>query len=522
MPGPSSHPSPPIPSPWHRALVLMAGLVLLAAAACEPADEPPTLPDHTPLAEADHTRLTSHTELVDFVDRLAEASPRVQRHTMGTSVEGREIPYLTISTGDFGMDRENRTLVLIYAQQHGNEPSGKEGALELALELARGDHDDLLEGADVLLVPQVNPDGGEEFRRQNSDGVDLNRSHLILDGVEVEALRELFHEWEPEVAVDVHEYYPWSGAWLERGWLRLWDVQIGLPTNLNTDPGIRRMAEEHFLPSAVAYMEEHGFTSHNYVVGSPDGLRWSTTNINDGRQGTAILHTLSFIYEGKREQEPAGRIDRRAEAQRTGLEYLIRFASVEGEAVRSTVREARRRALAGEIDTHILTMGRDYGDQPLEIPVEQVVEEGDEWVVTDTVTATVEEFRPLVTEKRTTAVPDAYLVPASEAGIIELMRRHRVEMEEPAPGTEVEVERLRITGFTTEEHESPTPVADLARSQESYTTQEGDVIIPTRQLRGVMVAAALEPESMHGLIYYDQFEHLNQEGDFPVMRVVGR
>ncbi len=497
-------------------LLLLASLALMA---CEAPEEASPLPEETPLTASNHSQLTSHADIEDFLERLARASHRMELRSLGTSTEGRRIPYLKVSTGEFGADRDERTMVLIYAQQHGNEPSGKEGALELALELARGDHDDLLEGADVLLVPQVNPDGGERHQRQNAEGVDLNRSHFILDGVEVVALRELFHRWEPEVAVDVHEYYPWSDAWLAEGWLRLWDLQIGLPTNLNTDPEIRRLAEDSFLPGAIRALKDAGFTSHNYVVGSPEGLRWSTTNFNDGRQSLGLLHTLSFIYEGRREQEPAGRIAHRAEAQRTGLEHLIRFSSQEGARVRSTVREARRRAEAGEIGTHLLTMGRDYGDAPLEIPVEAVLEENGEWVVTDTVTAVIDEFRPVVTQGRTTTLPRAYLVPATEEGVIALLRRHHVEMETLDEGTELEVERIRIEGHTIEELENPTAIADVAKSLERYTAREGDVLVPTAQLRGVMVAAALEPESMHGLLGNGQFAHLDQVGDFPILRV---
>ncbi len=503
---------PAIPALLLPALLLLPG--------CEEGTpELPPLPDRTPLAAADHARLTPHAEMMDFVEALAAGSERIELDTLGASVEGRMIPYLRISSGTFGADRENRTLVLIFAQQHGNEPSGKEGSLEFALELARGDHDDLLAGADILLVPQVNPDGGERHVRQNAEGTDLNRSHFILDGPEVVHLRELFHRWEPEVTVDVHEYFPWTQAWLERGWLRLWDLQIGLSTNLNTDAGLRALAEDRFLPRAIETLEAEGFTAHNYVVGSPDALRWSTTNKNDGRQGFGILHTLSFIYEGKREPEEAGNIERRAAAQRLGLEKLVRFAAEEGETVRRTVREARRRAEAGEIERLILTMGRAHGDGPLEAPMLAAEEVDGEWVAGDTVIAVIEGFRPIVTEGRSVPLPRAYLVPGTMPELIELLRQHRVELEEPAPGTEIEVERLEITGFTVEELESPTPIPDLRTSRGTHTVEAGDVLVPVAQLRGVMVASALEPESMHGLLRYEAFEHLATEGPWPIQRV---
>ncbi len=480
------------------------------------------LPDDTPQRAAGTDALTTHREVVAFVDALAAGSYRVQRGTLGRSVEGQEIPYLRISLGEFGADRENRTMAMVFAMQHGNEHSGLEGTLEMALELARGDHDDLLEHVDLLVVPSVNPDGSDRYERRNAEDVDLNRSHLILDGVEVELLRELFHRWEPEVTLDIHEYFPWSGTWLDRGWIRLFDLQIGLATNLNTDPGIQALAEEGFLPRAMATLEEAGFTSHNYIVGSPDGLRWSTTNINDGRQGFAILHTLSFIYEGRRERESGERIRHRAEAQRLGIETFLRFLAHEGERVRATVRNARQRAERGEIREVVLTMGRAHGDGPLVIPVEQAERRDGEWVVVDTVQVAIDAFRPVVTRGRVAELPQAYLIPAAEGEVAALLRRHRVEMEELAPGTELQVERLRIEGFTTEELENPTRIPDVSRTVQTHRTEPGDVLVPTAQLRGLLVATALEPESMHGLWRYDAFSHLGEEGEVPILRVLGR
>jgi hypothetical protein len=51
-----------------------------------------------------------------------------------------------------------------------------------------------------------------------------------------------------------------------------------------------------------------------------------------------------------------------------------------------------------------------------------------------------------------------------------------------------------------------------------YTAEPGDVLVPTAQLRGLLVATALEPESMHGLIGYDAFAHLRAVGRYPILR----
>lgn len=502
-----------------QACSALAITAVLGACVQDRAPRAADLPQATPLAERGYERTTTHDEMVAFLEATAGASPRVRLHSMGTSVEGRALPYLTVSLGEFGAERNDRTMILIYAQQHGNEPGGKEGVLELGLELARGDHDEILRAVDVILVPQVNPDGAERHERRNADGVDLNRAHLVLDGAEVEALRTLFHRWEPEVAVDVHEYSPWSETWLERGWLRLWDLQIGLPTNLNTDPGIRRLAEEAFLPRAEAALEGQGFTVHNYIVGTPRGVRWSTADINDGRQGLAILHTLSFIYEGRRTLDPHGHLQRRATASRAGLEYLLRFSAEEGERIRRTVREARARARAGEPARFHLATSRAPGDEPLRIPVEQVTRQDQDWMVVDTVMVTIDPFRPRIVSERSTTLPCAYLVPGTRKDILSLLSRHQVKMHAVPVETELPAERMVIEGFESLELESLTPIPVVSRRPEAYSTGEGDALVPTAQLRGLMVATALEPESMHGLIRYPRFQELAREGLFPVLRV---
>ncbi len=515
----------PMSAPPFGAPLLLVSLLLFGG--CHAPDAPQaSLPERTPLAAAGHATLTSHEALLDFVGALERGSPRVTLTELGTSVSGRVLPALQVALPDhdFGGDREARLVVLLYAQKHGNEPSGKEGLLALALELARGDHDDLLARMDLLLVPQVNPDGAEAHRRTNDEGVDLNRSQLILDGHEVLGLRELFHRWEPEVAVDIHEYYPWSDAWLEAGWLRLWDLQVGLPTNLNTDPEILEVAEEGALPAILEALAEAGFTGHNYVVGTPERLRWSTTNANDGRQGFALLHTLSLIFEGKRSEPLAADMARRAEAQRTGLEALLRFVADEGERVRAAVHGARARARDGEIRNFVPVMDRVRSARPLEIPVLAVSREegGNGWVVGDTIQARVEGWYPGVREVERIALAPGWIVPGTETDLLALLEGHRIEVEPLDEGAELPVEVLSLSGWETRLLESEQRLPTVVSRPARHRASAGDVRVPSAQLRGILAATILEPRSMHGLHTYEAFASLvegAEGGDWPVLRL---
>jgi len=476
----------------------------------------------TPLERAGHARLTPHAELVAFVDSVAAASHRITVRTLGHSLEGRRIPYLQISDGSFGANRENRPMVLIFAQQHGNEPSGKEAALALLRDIATGRHDDLLQSIDLLLVPQVNPDGGERHARQNAAGIDLNRSHLLLDGHEVQLLRDLFHTWEPEVTLDVHEYQPWSGAWLEHGYLRLFDEQFGIPTNLNVTDPVRRLASVRFLPYITDFLEARGFTHHEYIIGSPELIRYSTSDINDGRQGFAILGSLGLILEGKRSREEAGRLERRTEGQRAAMEGLLTFVAQNSEEVLAAVHDSRAALRERRIHMFAAAMSRGRGPGPLEIPVERVAEGPAGWERTgDTITAVIEAYYPRVIPERTVTIPEAYLIPASAKAVTDLLHMHRVEVLPLAAGRELEVERYIIG------ESEPVDLVETAamlprpeRQRERYRTREGDMYVPVGQLRGMLVMTALEPESMHGLHRYPAFtDLLGREGMYPIIRI---
>lgn len=474
----------------------------------------------TPLEKNDFGKLTSHSDLVAFLQSLDRRSELITMDTLGYSVDGRMIPYLKISAGTFGEDRLGRLMVMLFAQQHGDEPSGTEALLALARDIATNKHGELLQHLDILIVPQVNPDGAERHQRRNAEDIDLNRSHLILNAPEVIALRELFHRWEPYVTVDIHEYQPWTRSWLERGFIRLFDEQYGLVTNLNTDETIRLFLDQEFLPYAEREITAAGYTFHNYLVGSPDRIRYSTTSINDGRQGFGILNTMSLILEGKNERTPTENIKRRTEAQQHAIETLLRFCAERKVDILSIVRSARRSLVTGEQSQFVLTMGREKDSSVLRIPVLAVERVNDEYVVGDTIIAEIENYYPLVVKKHTTTIPDAYLVPSTEDKLISLLEKHRVLMKALDEGDIFQGEYYVLTQFTTMELEETQIIfPELRRETAVYFAREGDMLVPTDQLRRLLIATALEPQSMHGILQYDEFAHLRQIGRYPIMRV---
>jgi len=131
--------------------------------------------------------------VLDRVGRRAEVT------TIGHSVERRPLRSITVAGPGRTPDRE-RPLAMVIATIHGCEVVASELALRL-LELAcvdepSGPVGELLEVADLRVVPVVNPDGraralasldeGGLLRpapRRNASGVDLNRNWPFPEGV---------------------------------------------------------------------------------------------------------------------------------------------------------------------------------------------------------------------------------------------------------------------------------------------------------------------------------------------------
>ncbi len=185
----------------------------------------------TPLEKLNYEKFTSYSEIVDFIERIDNSSDLIEAKVIGQSVEKRNIYGLFFSKTRFGND-QSKLKVMIFAQQHGNEHSGKEGALKLILELLKPENNYLFDKIDFVLIPQVNPDGSEKNQRRNANNADLNRNHLILTEPETIALHNLFNEYLFEATLDVHEYYPFGEEWEKFSYRRNFDEQYGSNTNI--------------------------------------------------------------------------------------------------------------------------------------------------------------------------------------------------------------------------------------------------------------------------------------------------
>ena len=200
-------------------------------------------------------KLARWETVVDYFDKLAAASPRVNVRRIGTSTEGQ--PYILAEIGaeetirqldryrtlqakladprkiTGAADREAvlrdaKTTIIVTASLHSNECAGSQMAMELAYDLASGTDPrtrEILDNCIILLVPSANPDGNDKtidwYERylatpfeggqmpwlyQKYAGHDNNRDWFMLNLKETRILTEvMYHEWYPTISYDVHQ-----------------------------------------------------------------------------------------------------------------------------------------------------------------------------------------------------------------------------------------------------------------------------------------------------------------------------
>jgi hypothetical protein len=467
-----------------------------------------------PVERNGYTKITSYDTLQAFLSQIATVSG-FQIERIALTRQGRSVAAVHITADKkFGADPK-KLRVMIHAQQHGDEPSGKEAMTLLLSKIAAGEKMEWLKSMDIIIVPQMNPDGAELRQRRTSDLFDMNRNHLILTLPEPTGLHDLFWKWKPEVTMDVHEYTT-SNEWRDAGMVRTGDVLLGTLTHPNTAEKIREMQHNGHLPFIAEAMKKNGFRFHEYIVGSPETrLRQSTTEINDGRQSFGILGTMSFIQEGLKWGSLEDSLRRRTFAQLTSVEAFLEYCSRNAGAIRSIVQSERTLIKAQQGKRISLRTEREVGPAEMSIPVFNIKTKSDTvWKVTP--------YQSVVVTHLSGELPAAYVVPKHLNPVIDLLKRHHVTFEMVKKKRTVQSEVFTLDSIAVEIVEEDPKPKPVGRWETAKTVLfPGDVIVRTDQLHAVFLSIALEPESVWGLIGYAGYDSLlSKPGKYPIAKLI--
>lgn len=477
----------------------------------------------TQLETSDWTEQTSYEQMMSYLKPLVRSSSSVKMDSIGTSVSGRSIPVLYFSKDRvFASQRSTKPVVMIIAQHHGDEPSGKEAALIVAQRLLNEDSA-LLNKLDLILVPQINPDGSENGTRRNANDMDLNRNHVMLSEPESNAIHQLFLDWMPEITLDVHEYNAVLDRWIEAGYIKDAEEMLGGVTNLNIDAEIIEFTRDTFIPETGNGIESDGFRFHRYIVGSPFDVgvvRYSTTAINDGRHSFGIYNSLSFIIEGKRYGNLTNEIERRTKGQVSAILNFLRTTDRYAQDMLGLVTQSRLRMIDQDQSYIQMDYFPDQNRPTLNFPVFEL----NSWTHTN---KDLVNYKPVVKVKKSVRKPAAYSFEASQTELIELLKRHRLEMLILKTDQQAEVETYLIKHVTDAiDEQKHTFIIDLDKTTQNETLKTGTVIVPVQGNASNLIPLLLEPESTWGIVATraagkDRFEDYLTEGKpFPVRRLI--
>ena len=538
-----------------KGFIFVLFFVLVLASGLEAADVL-----KTPAEAAGYTRYSQHEDIARFLSALDAASPEMCVRIIGQTREVRGFPakdlfLVAVNAEQVDMPKElnrDRPTILIVASQHGNEQSAKEAALWFLRDLAAGELKPLLREANFLFIPQANPYGNWFDRRQNEDNLDLNRDHVKLESAEVQAIHRVFREWMPEVTIDLHEkgddYYR---------------VSIGCVSNANIGPRLQEFSRKTILAGVRKSLEKKNISFFEYLVtqemgldssagvryrpddlaGREEMMRYSTTDLNDGRNSLGIYETLSFIQEGASRHD-VETLEQRTRWQYWGLRSFVEAIAGHAEEAAALVREHRRVLLEKADDyadadlIHLrMTYVRD-GEQPTlavqsferpESPVRGILKTdkkaGDPVTAGDlapypypadskVVTRVVENWFPGVEPTLSVPRPLGYIIPAKHQDVVENLLDHGLEVGLLAGDKILEVEAFVAMEVVRAAYDYlPPEKIEGEKKILEYLAKKGDFFVSCVQPGANLIPCLLEPQSQYGLIRYRAFGLVPEPGN---------
>lgn len=120
----------------------------------------------------------------------------------GSSFNGRDINLIKVGSG--------KTKVFMWSQMHGDESTSTRAICDLLNFLSANDdcrtiREKIFNSVSLFIVPMLNPDGAENYTRENAQMIDINRDAIAQQTPEGKLLYKLKNEIQPEFGFNLHD-----------------------------------------------------------------------------------------------------------------------------------------------------------------------------------------------------------------------------------------------------------------------------------------------------------------------------
>ncbi len=470
----------------------------------------------TTAEKSNFQKTSTHAEVLTFGEQLAQLSPKVKVSTYGKSKDGRPLPLLILSsdgiTSPQALRNSNRIVALVYANIHAGEVDGKEAVLALARDLTTKDSP-LLKNLVLLIAPNVNPDGNEQFgpdnrpgqngpaltgKRENADGLDLNRDFIKLESPEIRALVRLMNEWDPRLIIDCHTT---NGS--KHRYTLTYDA-VRYPA---ADPRVVSYSNETLLPDITKRLKTAtGFDSFFYGNFNRDRTQWTSYAASPryGTQYVGLRNRISLLSESYSYASFADRVKASYHFVHSALESILANPNTITTVTRQAQTPARiaLRSKTVAQAQPFAVLGFDPDGKPKDFSLSIVTKMEPELEV---------------------PVPEAYLIPAQFSLVSDTLRRHGIQVEELREDLELDLETYTVNEIQQSERAYQNHKAtrlEVAPGKVTCRVPAGTFLVRTSQKLGRLAAYLLEPQAEDGLAYWNAFDDGLAKGkEYPVMRV---
>jgi hypothetical protein len=226
---------------------------------------------YTPLEQNDYKRLTGTEERSEYLKKLSPHPSdkiSVQYRILGKTINQLPIEALLIKFSEYENHKKPQKLrIMLMAAQHGSEISGCEALLLITGNWVSGrDRPEWMKHIEFLIIPAVNPDGIQNKKRVNAQGVNLSTDYGVLAAPESTVVNTALMEFKPHVVLDIHE-----SALLKKkslgaeGWLTDFEAQFEYANNPNIDEELQQFSADVMLPQILMAVREKGLRADRYI-----------------------------------------------------------------------------------------------------------------------------------------------------------------------------------------------------------------------------------------------------------------
>jgi hypothetical protein len=442
---------------------------------------------------------SEYEDMMPYLRKLRAAHPTVvEMHFIGQSQKGDSIPFLRIRKPGL-----SHTPLRVWMQGglHGNEPASTEGMLYLLDRLLNDTaYAYLLDSLELGIVPMANIDGTNKESRYAANGLDLNRDQTKLMAPESVFLKAAFNAFDPQVAVDFHEYRPFRKDYLrlgDYGMTAAYDVMFLYSGNLNVPEPLRNYTKSRFVSHAKQTLTHHQLTHHDYfsstrVLGA---LQFNQGSLNARSSATsyALANTVSSLIEIR-----GVGLERTSFKRRVYSTFLVAKAYLEMAYTHPTeVRQAIQQAAQGRNDSTVVRHKSLVENRP----VSMIDLDKQDTVKIDGRVRDAWYSHAVLSRKR----PTAYLLMPDQQELVKKMIVLGLEVELLQTPQNLEVEQFRVTEYQQEAAKYEGVYRQEVQTEVStveHSFPAGTYLVYMDQAKANLAQEVLEPEAPNSFVSF--------------------